>query len=210
MNFNFSGMKTRVKLSVTLVLLGVIIAILPIRATRTLTGRPESVLQQSVTEDSEYTVDQVARMLVSEDSTLNLIDIRPANEFMEFSIPGAINIPYAEMIGRDPETYLLKGNVKNIFYSNGSLNAGYAIVIAAGLGYKNCAIMMGGMNEWIKTVLDTRFSGDVITARENALFETRTKATRLFSEFNSLPDSLKLKYLESKRFDPKKLDGGCE
>jgi len=27
---------------------------------------------------------------------------------------------------------------------------------------------------------------------------------------NSLPDSLKVKYLKSKRFDPRRLDGGCE
>ena len=210
MSFNFTGMTTREKLSAALILLGIIIAILPIRATRTLTGNPDMVLLQSFTEASEYTVDQVARMLVSEDTTLQLIDIRPASEFREFSIPGAVNIPYAEMIDRDPETYLLKGNVKNIFVSNGSLNAGYAIVIAAGLGYENCAIMKGGMNEWINTVLNARFSGDVISARENALFEVRIRATRLFSEFNALPDSLKTKYLDSKRFDPKKLDGGCE
>lgn len=210
MSYNFTGMTTREKLSVALVLVGIIIAILPIGATRTLTGSPEKILLHSVSEDSEYTVDQVARMLVSEDSTLRLIDIRPASEFMEFSIPGAINIPYTEIIDRNPETYLLKGDMKNIFVSNGSLNAGYAIVIAAGLGYENCAIMKGGMNEWINTVLNARFSGDVISARENALFEVRTRATRLFSEFNALPDSLKAKYLDSKRFDPKKLDGGCE
>jgi rhodanese-related sulfurtransferase len=203
-------MTTREKLSVALVLIGIILAILPLRTTRTLAGSPEDVLLQSFNENSEFSVDQVARMLVSEDSTLQLIDIRPANEFREFSIPGAINIPYTELIGRDPETYLLKGNAKNIFYSNGSLNAGYALILAGGLGYDNCAIIKGGMNEWINTVLNTRFSGDVITARENALFETRKRATRLFSEFNALPDSLKTKYLESKRFDPKKLDGGCE
>jgi len=203
-------MKTREKLSVSLVLLGIIVAILPLRATRTLTGSPENILLQSLNQISEYSVDQVARMLVSEDSSLHLIDLRPEDEFRKFSIPGAINIPYDELIDTDPETFLFRGTHKNIFYSNGSMNSGYAMIIAMGLGYENCAIMKGGMNEWIKTVLDTRFSGDVITARENALFEIRTKATRLFSEFNALPDSLKMKYLESKRFDPKKLDGGCE
>jgi rhodanese-related sulfurtransferase len=210
MSYNLPGMTTREKLSVTLVLIGIILAILPLRTTRTLAGSPESVLMQSFSQNSGYSVDQVARMLVSEDSTLHLIDIRPANEFREFSIPGAINIPYTELIDRDPATYMLTGNAKNVFYSNGSLNAGYAIIIAGGLGYNNCAIMKGGINEWITTVLNTRFSGDVITARENALFETRARATKLFSEFNALPDSLKTKYLDSKRFDPKKLDGGCE
>jgi hypothetical protein len=32
----------------------------------------------------------------------------------------------------------------------------------------------------------------------------------MFTELNSLPDSLKAKYLESRKFSSKKLDGGCE
>jgi hypothetical protein len=32
----------------------------------------------------------------------------------------------------------------------------------------------------------------------------------MFTEINSLPDSLKLKFIQSKHFAAKKLDGGCE
>ena len=51
--------------------------------------------------------------------------------------------------------------------------------------------MEGGITEWITTVIETKFSGDRITARENALFETRRRAGEMFTELNSLPDSLK-------------------
>lgn len=203
-------MSTREKISVVLVVLGLIMAFLPLRATRSLSGNPELVLSASLNDESAYTVDQVARFLVSEDSTIQLIDIRPADEFRKFSIPGAINVPYSEMLDNSPETFLLRGDMKNIFYSDGDLQAGYAVVLASGLGYGNVALMKGGMNEWINTVLNSTFSGGAISARENAIFEARTRAGKLFTEFNSLPDSLKAKYLDSKRFDPKKLDGGCE
>jgi 3-mercaptopyruvate sulfurtransferase SseA len=203
-------MNIRLQLSVALVLAGMLLAMLPLRETRSFMVNPEKLLSQSLNESTVITVDQVARLLVSEDSSLNLIDLRPAEEFREFSIPGAINIPYSEIAGIDPETFLRKGNAKNIFYSNGDVNSAYALVIAGGFGFMNCAIMDGGMNEWIRTVMNSRFSGERISARENALFEARANAGRLFTEFNSLPDSLKLKYLESKRFDPVKLDGGCE
>ena len=202
-------MTTRVQLSVALILIGLLLALLPLRETRSLTGNPGVVLSGSLGTESVYNADQIARMLVSDDTTLRIIDIRPEEEYRKFSIPGAINVPFTDMAGIDPATYLAKGNIKNVFYSNGSLNAGYALVLARGFGYDNCAIMAGGMNEWIRTVMNTRFGGGAISARENALFETRTKAIALFSEFNSMPDSLKTKYLESKRFDPKKLDGGC-
>jgi hypothetical protein len=111
---------------------------------------------------------------------------------------------------RDPSLFLGTGETRNIFYSNGDLISGYAVAFAGGLGYRNCYSMKGGMNEWIRTVMNTKFSGDKISARENAIFEARARAGRLFTEMNSLPDSLKIKYLNSKKFNPKKLDGGCE
>ena len=36
------------------------------------------------------------------------------------------------------------------------------------------------------------------------------RAGKLFTDINSLPDSLKIKYIEAKHFAAKKLDGGCE
>lgn len=203
-------MVTREKFSVLLLLLGLVLAILPLRATRSLSGNPRDILHESLNENSALTPDQVARLIVNEDSALLLIDLRPAAEFSQFTIPGAINIPYEEMLKKDPQTYLGSGDFKNVFFSNGDLKSGYAVVIAGGLGYKNCYLMKGGMNEWFSTIMNSTFTGGKISAKENALFETRFKARRLFSEMNSLPDSLKIKYLISKRFDPKKLDGGCE
>ena len=70
--------------------------------------------------------------------------------------------------------------------------------------------MEGGVSEWFKTIIEAKFSGDRITARENSLFETRKRAGDMFTELNSLPDSMKTRFLESKRFSAKKLDGGCE
>ena len=40
--------------------------------------------------------------------------------------------------------------------------------------------------------MNSTFTGERISARENALFETRTRARKMFTEINSLPDSLKM------------------
>jgi rhodanese-related sulfurtransferase len=203
-------MNPRVKLTVTLLCLGLLLAFLPLRSTRSLSASPDGVSKEILSPGSFLTVDQLARLIASEDSTIHLIDLRKMDEYLKFSIPGAVNVPWKEFTGRDPETFLLKGNFKNIFYSNGDLISNYAVVIATGLGYPNCYSVRGGMNDWIVTVMNSKFSGERISARENALFEARTKAARLFTEMNSLPDSLKVKYLNSMKFNPKKLDGGCE
>jgi hypothetical protein len=70
--------------------------------------------------------------------------------------------------------------------------------------------MKGGLNEWYNTVMNSTFRGEKISARENALFETRSMAKKMFIEMNSLPDSLKMKFIQSKHLAAKKLDGGCE
>jgi len=69
--------------------------------------------------------------------------------------------------------------------------------------------MKGGLNEWFKTVMLSQYSGDKITATENALFENRLNARKAFTQINSLPDSLKTKFFNAKRLMQSKLDGGC-
>jgi rhodanese-related sulfurtransferase len=200
----------REKFSVLLVMLGLILALLPLSANRSFILKPQKLLTEALDRDSYFTVDQVAHFVVTEDSTVQLIDLRSPGEFKSFNIPGSVNIPYNELLDKDLSTFLGSENIKNIFYSNGDFDSNFAVVIAGGLGYKNNYVMKGGLNEWFNTVMNSEFKGERITAQENALFETRTRAKKLFSEINSIPDSLKVKLLKARHFDPKKLDGGCE
>jgi rhodanese-related sulfurtransferase len=203
-------METRIKFSLLLILLAILLAFLPLSANRSFTVKPLRLLSDVLNKEASFSVDQIAEFMVREDSTIQLIDLRSSEESKRITMPGAINIPYPEFIQKDPEIYLNKKAIKNIFFSNGDIESSYALVYARGLGYKNTYLMEGGVSEWSKTIIETRFSGDRITARENALFETRKRAGEMFTELNSLPDSLKTRFLESKRFSAKKLDGGCE
>jgi rhodanese-related sulfurtransferase len=203
-------MKTRQIITSILLLLGALLALLPLSGKYSLHAKPGNVLVSVLDEKNTFTADQVARFVVTEDSTLQLIDLRSAKEFAECNIPGSVNIPYADFLKKDPGPYLEDPGMRHIFYSNDDLHASYAQTLAVGLGYKNCFIMKGGLNAWYETIMNSEFTGDKISARENALFETRLRARNLFNEVNSMPDSLKMAYMATKRFDPKKLDGGCE
>jgi len=202
-------MNTRIKISVLLAGLGLILAFLPFNASRTFHLSPNELLDQQC-KDHGFTVDEVARFMNAEDSTVQLIDLRSNAEFMECTIPGSINIPLQDLLNPDWEGYLNQSERRNIFYSNGDETATIAWTIVTGLGYENNFVMKGGMNEWYKTVMLSEFEGDRITPRENALFENRYRARRTFTKMNSLPDSLKRQYLEAKRLEESQLDGGCE
>ncbi|MCX6327094.1 MAG: rhodanese-like domain-containing protein [Bacteroidia bacterium] len=203
-------MNIREKFSVGLLSLGFILALLPLSGNRSFNVKPHRLLSEVLDEKTYFTVDQVARFVISEDSTVQVIDLRSPEEFRSMNIPGSVNIRYDELLDNDPGSFLNNENIKYIFYSNGDFDSNYALVIATGLNYNNIYVMKGGLNEWFNTVMNSSFKGERISARENALFETRTRARKMFNEINSLPDSLKLKFIESKRVAAKKLDGGCE
>lgn len=202
-------MHIRQILIIILLALGGLLALMPKPGKYALHGKPDRLWSSLDADSTHFTVDQVARFVVTEDSTVRLIDLRPASEYRICNIPGSVNLPYSEWLLKDPEPYLT-GRNKVILYSNGDRDAGYALTLARGMGFDHCYTMQGGLNEWYRMVMLSEFSGERISARENALFETRLKARRLFTEVNSMPDSLKAAFIASKRFDPKKLDGGCE
>ncbi|MFN2314499.1 MAG: rhodanese-like domain-containing protein [Bacteroidales bacterium] len=204
-------MKIRREFSVLLVMLSLILALLPLTANRSFTSnKPANLLDEVLDDEASFTADQVAGFIVREDPAFHLIDLRSAEEFRQQALPGAFNVPYEEFMRSDPDIWLSNEKIRTIFYSAGDLEADYALVYARGLGYENSYVLAGGITEWIRTVIDTKFAGERITARENAMFEIRKRAGEMFTELNSLPDSLKLKYMESKKFSAKKLDGGCE
>lgn len=203
-------MNTREKLSAILISLGLILALLPLSSNRSFNAGPQKVLEEILDPEIYLTADQVARLVATEDKSVQLIDLRTHEEFTAFNIPGSINVPYNEFLDSDPQGVLKNGNTKNIFYSNGDIYSNYALTIARGLNYRNTYVMKGGLNEWFTVVMNSTFGGERISARENALYESRFRARKMFTEINSLPDSLKQKFIDARHLTAKKLDGGCE
>lgn len=203
-------METGRKISLMLIMLSLILALLPLTANRSFVARPETLLQDVLSDETSFSADQVAEFIVREDSTVQLIGLEMPGEFRSQILPGAVNVSYEEFITGNPEIWLGNRNIKTIFYSGGNLEASYAVAYARGMGYRNAYSMKGGLAEWNRTIIKSRFTGERITAHENALYETRRRAAEMFTELNALPDSLKAGFLASRKFSAKKLDGGCE
>jgi rhodanese-related sulfurtransferase len=202
-------MNARIKITVLLVGLGILLAFMPNPSSKTFKLKPGELLEKSGSAEIYFSVDEVARFVNNEDSTVQLIDLRDADEFRKCNIPGSVNIPLVDLLNPEWSVYFNQKNIRTIFYGNGDQNANIAWTIATGLGTENCFVMKGGLNEWFKTVMLTKFEGERITPRENTLFENRYKAREIFNQINSLPESLKTKYFDAKRLQKEKLDGGC-
>ncbi len=203
-------METRKQITVLLLLLSLILALLPLAANRSFRARPAQLLEEVLQNSTSFSADQVAAFIVREAGDVQLIDMRTANEYRDAFIPGSVSVPYADFIRTDPDVWLRNSDIRVVFYSSDATEAASAMTYARGMGYDNAYFLRGGMNEWIKTVSETEYAGERISARENALLETRRRAADMYNELRILPDSLKAKYLESRKFSARKLDGGCQ
>ncbi len=202
-------MKARQQLILLLLLSGLTLALLPLTGNRSFRGQPAELLREVLDEQTAFTADQVAEFVAREREDVQLFDLREPGEFSKGFIPGAVNVPYAGLISSDPDMWLRDSTTRKVFYSSDESEAAWAMTWARGLGYSNTFYMKGSLEEWVEAVSDTRFSGEKITARENALLEVRKRAGELYNELLSLPDSLKAGYLDSRKFSARKLDGGC-
>ena len=171
---------------------------------------PDDLIKIIDSPEKFITVDEVALHIIREDSSIQLIDVRSQDQYMISHIPGAINIQLGSLITPEYAGYLEEPGMSTIFYSNGSILASEAYMITQQSGYSNSRIMKGGMNEWYNIVMNSEFTGEKITAAENAIFEARIRAKNYFTQMNSLPDSLKSAFLEVKMKKEAELVGGCE
>ena len=146
----------RIYVSIIIIGLAFIGAILPVRTTSRGELKPEEVLTVALSGDQYFTVDEVARMMVREDTGFLLIDVRSTAEYKECHIPGAINLPLNDLFNPDWLGYLDQPDVKKIFYSNGNHFAQEAWLLAVQSGYVNSFIMKDGMNEWFKRMQNLR------------------------------------------------------
>ncbi len=203
-------MNARIQISVLLLILGTFLAFIPQKRTHSFTVKPRELAQWAASDSSSISVDQIARLINNEKTSVTIVDVRSREDFRKCNLPGSINIPLNKLPYEEYKDILNQRAGKIIFYSNGDDASTAALTIAAGFGYKNIYRMKGGLNEWYVTIMNTSYSGERITARENALFANRYDARRLFTEYNSLPDSLKPGIFKFKQAEKAKLDGGCE
>ncbi len=207
---NQNKIPLRIQVSILLVCFALLALILPDKHRSASELKPSEMITLMNRGDRFLTCDQVARMMVYEDSTIQLVDIRGPEQYISAHIPGAINIPFEDIVNPDWAGYLDDPSRNAVLCANDDLHASEAWMMCTQMGYRDVRIMAGGMHAWFEIIMESEFTGERITAAENALFETRYRARDYFTTMNSLPDSLKTAFLDIKRKKEEALVGGCE
>ncbi|GJQ33071.1 MAG: hypothetical protein HBSAPP04_19100 [Ignavibacteriaceae bacterium] len=162
-------------LGLTLFVLGFFTLFMPERRTELLADA--SVAATSV-ETNTMSVDELAFRLLDKDKKLQIIDLRTAKEFDKFSLPGATNMTFDELFGKDAHKVLALKHKKTLFIANSEADERKAAFIASELGYNNFSILEGGLATFKKEILEYKSDKEPTTRQEKDTHIFRVRAAK--------------------------------
>jgi rhodanese-related sulfurtransferase len=180
---------------------------------------PSKLLLSISNEDRFYSPDDVAKLIISGDPSIQLIDLRTPEEFAAFSLPKAINIPLEKLLDKDEEgdyvweAYLNQDVKKNIFFSNGTVSANQAWMLTKRMDFANNYVMKGGLNAFFKQIMQVKKPLASASTSEQDLYSFRKAASMYFGGGSNVPaTSTEAKPAEGtpvKKKKEKGSSGGC-
>jgi len=176
--------------------------------------KPEALLRE-ITQPSRYvTTDQVAKMIIEKDPTLELIDVRLADEYNKFQLPDAVNVPLKDILTEEGQDNLGIEDMNAVFYSNDDILADQAWVISKRLGYNNIYVLKGGLNCWIETIIRPVEPSETASQTEFEQYKFRKAAGIYFTGASEITDSngngtKKPKVKVRRKKKEKAASGGC-
>jgi rhodanese-related sulfurtransferase len=112
------------------------------------TLRPQELATLVSREADHVTVQELADWLIQGRADYRLIDLRNAEDYAAYHIPGAENVPLAAL----PEQLPAK-NETIVLYSDGGIHAAQAWFLLAAQGYGGAYFLLGGLDEWKDRIL---------------------------------------------------------
>jgi rhodanese-related sulfurtransferase len=109
---------------------------------------PEELLTLINSTSRFITPDEIASRMIEKDPSLMLIDVRSSEAYLNFTLPGAVNIPLSEMADPNQQEILKQDGMDFVLFSNGSVTSDQAWILGKRLGLKNLYVMKGGINLW--------------------------------------------------------------
>jgi rhodanese-related sulfurtransferase len=169
------------------------------------------------------TSDWLAKKIIDDDPSIQVIDVRSLYEFEEYAIPSSINIPLETILNDDVAPLFKDQNLKTVLYSNGDIYADQAWVLLNMGNNSNLFILKGGLNEWFRTIMLPQPPQIDATESEFNTYSFRKGASLYFGgSVQEVPVAVELdmeskpvqqvapkKKVEVKKKEKKPAEGGC-
>lgn len=171
---------------------------------------PEKLMYEIARPTRFITTDQIAQMIIEKDPTLELIDVRSEDEYAEFTLQGALNIPLDSLVAESYQDYLGIEDMNAVFFSNDDIKADQAWVIARRMGYNSIYVMKGGLNCWINTIINPIKPAETASLEKFEQYNLRRGASMYFTGAEISADEGSKSALKVTRKKKKAVaEGGC-
>lgn len=97
--------------------------------------------------------DLVTERIIGGNPSLQLIDVRQPEEFRQYALPGALNIPLDSLLNPEWNDIFGQPGKDRVFYSNDDILADQAWQLCKRKGMERIFVMKGGLNYWFKTII---------------------------------------------------------
>lgn len=170
-----------------LILLGVLLAFSPAGTRKASTISPQ-VLAEAITNEADHiTAEQLAKWLIDKKPDLLVVDMRSAEEFAQYHIPGAVNIPFNKLF--EPEAQeTMAGDNTIVLYSNGGTHAAQAWVLLKQMGIESF-VLLGGLNYWTEAILKPKAPNELVADSEILKYQFQKSASGYFAPGGSVSTS---------------------
>jgi len=169
---------TRILLATIYIPIAFILAFAPVKTNKQEKLDPSELLEEVNSSVQFISPDVIADRIIKQDPFLQLIDVRTPEEFEQFSLPGAINIPLSNLLSEEFSTLLNQYDYTNVFYSNGTVDASQAWLITRMMSYENNYVLMGGLNYWAEVIMNPEPPSSLNANEELAKYNFRKGASQ--------------------------------
>ncbi len=171
---------------------------------------PKQLLSELIQPSRFVNTDEIAKMIIQKDPSLEIIDVRNEKEFNSFSLPNAINVPIDSLLSPTGLDYLGIPGVKVVFISNDDIKADQAWVLAKRQDFNSIYVMKGGLNRWMESIIQPREPSEDAPLTEFKKYEFRKGARIYFTGAKvESPETQKIKVVVKRRKKSTAASGGC-
>ena len=164
-----------------LVALGVLLLFVPNRREYLMSKVEDSgfVKEQPM---GQITADELAFRILDHDPLLQIIDVRDSASYARMPLPGSLNIPPANMFGKQWQEELGRERKRKVIVANDEMLEQSAIALARTLGYSNFFYLSGGLEDFRRTILNAATPAGDLTPAEQDAYRFRSQASVQISE----------------------------
>jgi len=197
---------------IVFIVLGTVVAFTGVNKREYNETSPDHLFLDLIESTRYFTVEEVAQKIISQDPSIQLIDVRDSISYHKFTLSGAINMPLEDILNPKNKLYLDQNVYKTIFFSNGSSDADVAWMMCNRLGYKNTYVMLGGLNTWVEHILQPENHNVIWDKVDDQMYQYRKGASIYFGgeaiDVDNASEKMKPKKPIIRR-KKKEVAGGC-